>query len=97
MTRKAATSAARILAAPRRMSANTLLRSLLCICMRRRKYASKVPPHHNTDFKIIRTLGQGAFGKVFLVQRKLTKDLYAMKVIELTSSSDQQVLHDLIS
>lgn len=31
------------------------------------------------------------------MQRKLTKDLYAMKVIELTSSSDKQTLHDLIS
>jgi len=50
-----------------------------------------------SDFKVIRMLGQGAFGKVFLVQRKLTKDLYAMKVIELKSSLDKQVLHDLIT
>ena len=31
------------------------------------------------DFKIIKVIGRGAFGKVFLVQYKLTKEYFAMK------------------
>lgn len=33
------------------------------------------------DFNILKTLGVGSFGKVFLVQHKEKKDLYAMKSI----------------
>lgn len=33
------------------------------------------------DFNILKTLGVGSFGKVFLVQHKEWKDLYAMKSI----------------
>lgn len=47
------------------------------------------------DFKVIRTLGKGAFGCVYLVQRRLTKDLYAMKVVEIGKAPHKDVLHDL--
>lgn len=33
------------------------------------------------DFKAIREIGQGAFGKVYLVQSRLTRRFYAMKVL----------------
>jgi len=33
------------------------------------------------DFDILNNLGIGSFGKVFLVQHKKKKDLYAMKTI----------------
>jgi len=33
------------------------------------------------DFDILNNLGIGSFGKVFLVQHKRKKDLYAMKTI----------------
>ncbi len=34
------------------------------------------------DFNIIKVLGSGAFGKVFLVQKKNSKRLYAMKALK---------------
>lgn len=37
-----------------------------------------------SDFEPLKMIGRGAFGRVFLVRRKATNDLYAMKVINLT-------------
>jgi serine/threonine protein kinase len=34
------------------------------------------------SFNIIRTLGSGAFGKVFLVEKIDTKKIYAMKALK---------------
>lgn len=34
------------------------------------------------DFEFIKPLGQGAFGGVFLVKKKASGDLYAMKLID---------------
>jgi len=34
------------------------------------------------DFDFIRMLGEGAYGKVYLVRKKTTEDLYAMKIID---------------
>jgi len=33
------------------------------------------------DFKIVKMVGKGTFGKVFLVEHMTTKKMYAMKVI----------------
>lgn len=33
------------------------------------------------DFDFIKLISKGAFGRVWLVKRKLTGDLYAMKII----------------
>jgi serine/threonine protein kinase len=33
------------------------------------------------DFHFIKALSRGAYGRVFLAQRKITKDLYAIKVL----------------
>ncbi len=33
------------------------------------------------DFRILRVIGRGSFGKVFLVQKKGSEKLYAMKVL----------------
>ena len=38
----------------------------------------KLGPH---DFKLLRIVGQGAFGKVFQVQEIETEDIFAMKVM----------------
>lgn len=51
----------------------------------KKKLRLKVGKYKYLDFKTIRLLGKGAFGKVYLVQRRLTKDLYAMKTIELNN------------
>jgi len=34
------------------------------------------------DFELIKFLGKGAFGTVWLVKKKATGDFYAMKVVE---------------
>ena len=33
------------------------------------------------DFEFIKLISKGAFGRVWLVKRKLTGDIYAMKII----------------
>lgn len=33
------------------------------------------------DYKLLKVIGRGAFGKVFLVENKLTNNLFAMKSI----------------
>lgn len=38
-----------------------------------------------SDFQLLRVVGQGAFGKVFQVQHKITKKVYAMKVMRKVS------------
>lgn len=35
------------------------------------------------DFEILKYLGKGAFGKVYAVKKKDTKDLYALKMIDI--------------
>lgn len=40
------------------------------------------------DFEILKLLGKGAFGKVYLVRRKATKDLYALKHIKLDNTQN---------
>lgn len=36
------------------------------------------------DFEYLRLINKGAFGRVWLVKRKFTKDIYAMKIVDLT-------------
>jgi serine/threonine protein kinase len=38
---------------------------------------------YNLDFIVLKMLGQGAFGKVYLVKKKETENLYAMKIIKM--------------
>ena len=44
------------------------------------------------DFRIIRFLGEGSFGKVYLVQRAGTSDKFAMKVIRKDRLLDTRIL-----
>lgn len=37
------------------------------------------------DFDFIKLLGMGAFGAVWLVKKKTTKDTYAMKIIDCSN------------
>ena len=34
------------------------------------------------DFKIVKVIGRGTFGKVFMVKKKDTMQVYAMKVLK---------------
>ena len=42
------------------------------------------------DFKLEKFLGSGAYGAVYLVTKKTSRDLYAMKVIDFSA----KVLHN---
>lgn len=33
------------------------------------------------DFQFLKFLGEGAYGKVYLVKKKATGDIYAMKIV----------------
>ena len=37
-----------------------------------------------TDFDYLRLINKGSYGRVWLVRRKFTKDLYAMKIVDLS-------------
>lgn len=37
---------------------------------------------HLKSFNVIERLGKGSFGSVYLVEKKSTKNLYAMKILE---------------
>ena len=41
------------------------------------------------DFQIKKMIGQGSFGKVYLVAHNTTQDLYAMKVIRKDTILEQ--------
>ena len=44
----------------------------------------------NTDYKIVKKLGSGAFSEVFLVQHRITNQLDCAKIIEITGLSNYQ-------
>ena len=41
------------------------------------------------DFEIMRKLGEGAFGQVFMVKRKLDGQIYAMKKVKIVTMKDK--------
>lgn len=47
------------------------------------------------DFEIKKIIGKGAFGKVFLVQHKLTQAIYAMKTIRKDVVLEQDFFSNL--
>ena len=44
-----------------------------------------------SDFKILKTIGRGSYGKVYMVQHLITEQIYAMKSIkkEILIRTDQ--------
>ena len=40
------------------------------------------PMISKNDFEILKVIGRGSFGKVFLVEKKSSKELFAMKVLK---------------
>jgi serine/threonine protein kinase len=49
-------------------------------------YKSSVGIH---DFKLIKLVGEGHFGRVFMVKRIATQDIYALKIIKLKDCSQR--------
>lgn len=49
------------------------------------------------DFELVRLIGKGAFGKVWMVRRKEFGDIYAMKILHKQSVVDQNLIeHTLL-
>jgi serine/threonine protein kinase len=46
------------------------------------------------DFQLLRVLGRGAFGKVFLVRRHVNNQLFAMKVLNKKEVVARKVVED---
>jgi p70 ribosomal S6 kinase len=40
----------------------------------------------------LKALGQGAFGKVYMVRRKETSDIYAMKMVKIAEHDTEKSL-----
>ena len=49
------------------------------------------------DFKVIRKLGQGGFGKVFLVQRKGSRQQFAMKVVKKSDVLEKNLINQIMT
>lgn len=47
------------------------------------------------DFEFLKKLGKGAYGSVFLVRRKKTRDIYAMKVIQISNTLSKDEINKL--
>lgn len=62
----------------KRNTTDTLLPTAKMIQQRARGSKSISKDH----FKILRVIGRGSFGKVFLVKKRDTKELFAMKVLK---------------
>lgn len=50
-----------------------------------------------SDFEYLKKLGKGAFGVVYLVRRKSTKDIYALKLISCTKGMTNNQLKNLLN
>ena len=49
------------------------------------------------DFHYVHTLGEGAYGKVYLVKKKMTGDYFAMKVIGSDSELSRRYVNNLLN
>ena len=47
------------------------------------------------NFEIIKDIGSGSFGVVFLVKRKLDSKIYALKRVNLTNLSSKERINSL--
>ncbi len=59
--------------------------SLSCLT----KYAWLVIRSLILDFHVLTFLGKGAYGKVYLVRRKETNDLYALKIVKISEKGGE--------
>lgn len=44
------------------------------------------------DFEYLKIISKGAFGKVYIVRRKATKDIYAMKIVNFAEKVNRSIL-----
>lgn len=61
------------------------------VCAKSDRENDQTRPVDLRDFKIVRAIGKGAFGKVSIVERKKTKRYYALKYIEKRKCATEKV------
>ena len=64
---------------------------------REKNYMEKTKMVDIKDFDILKELGKGAFGKVYLVKRKSTNEVFAMKTITLNGKMNEKSLNSLLN
>lgn len=64
---------------------------------RLKMYDEKTRKMSIEDYQILKELGKGAYGKVYLVSSKSTQDIFAMKIIKFSQKTSSQFLMSLIN
>ena len=58
--------------------------------MKKRIYNEKIKSVSLSDFLILKQLGKGAYGEVYLVKRKASQEYYALKVIQFPENINKK-------
>ena len=69
-----------------------------CFCKKKEININNISPlldYKKQNFKQLKVIGKGKFGKVFLVQETETKKLYAMKRIKKSDIKDKQLINQI--
>ena len=69
----------------------------VAINTKQRIYEEKTKVIDINDFIVLKELGAGAFGKVFLVKHKTSEEFYAMKVLKLNAQHDEKYISSLLN
>lgn len=69
----------------------------VAINTKEKMYEEKTKVVDISDFIVLKELGAGAFGKVFLVKHKTSGEFYAMKVLKLSAQHDDKYINALLN
>lgn len=81
----------------RKLKRNLSDSEFVAINTKEKIYEEKTKVVDINDFLILKELGAGAFGKVFLVKHKISGEFYAMKVLKLGAQHDDKYINALLN
>lgn len=64
---------------------------------RLRFYQTETDKESISSYEFLKEVGKGAYGRVLLVRRKATQDIYAMKIIRFSNNVDEKFLENLLN